>query len=149
MAIKFSILFKIVLVTACCMISSLDVLAVEPLEIKQLTDADKIYFGSRLTSDQIEKLQHISAHGYNMSKLPCEKIVAINKNIHFLSLVTPVFRSASTSGEVSAYAKKYSTTLARELTDTVKAFNEILPRYKQICSSTKQNPKNTESRQNQ
>jgi hypothetical protein len=138
MALKYSVISIAVQVAVFSVILSINVFAMEPLDMKRVTDADKIYFGSRLTPDQIEKLQQISIHGYTTSKSPCEKIVAINKTLHFFKAVTPVFREASTSNEISRYARKYSSSLAREFTETAEVFADILPRYKKICTDDKQ-----------
>ena len=144
MALKFSALSIAVQVAVFSVILSINVFAMEPLDMKQVTDADKIYFGSRLTPDQIEKLQQISIHGYTKSKRPCDKIVAINKTLHFFKAVTPVFRKASTSNEISRYARKYSSSLAHEFTETAEVFADILPRYKKICTVDKQKRQDTE-----
>jgi hypothetical protein len=127
---------------------SINVLAMEQIDMKQVTDADKIFFGRRLTPEQIEKLKQISIHGFSTSKIPCEKIVAINKTLHFLSIVTPVFKEASTNDDISKYAKKYSSSVAHEFTQTSKALNEILPRYKKICAASQKKRHDTELEQN-
>lgn len=123
-------------------------LAMERLDLKQVTDADKVYFGSNLTLEQIEKLQQIANHGYNLSAQPCDNIAPINEALVFLKEVTPVFRKASTSNEISAYARKYSSSLARVFTMTSKAFTDVLPRYKKICTDGKQNRQDAKLRSN-
>jgi hypothetical protein len=148
MGIKFSVFSIAVQVAVLIVILSINAFAMEPLDMKQVTDVDIIYFGSRLTSDQIEKLQQISIHGYTTSKIPCDKIVAINKTLLFLNIVTPVFREASTDSEISRYARKYSSSLAHEFTETAKVFADILPHYKKICTAGKQNRQDTELLQN-
>ena len=116
---------------------SVNVYAIEPLNMKHVTDADRIYFGSRLTPDQFEKLQKFVDHSCIASTLPCEKkIAAINETLHFIRAVTPVLRSASSNTEISVYAKKYSSSLANELAATTTALNEILPHYMNICASS-------------
>jgi hypothetical protein len=127
------------------MIFPLYVYALEPLNLKRISDDDKIYFGSRLSLDQIERIQQIINHNYTVSKLPCEKILAINMTLGFLSTVTPIFREASTSAEISAYARKYSSSLLHELTAKTKALTEILPYYKKICAAKETSRKNGES----
>ena len=122
------------------------VLAMEPFDMKQITDADKIYFGSRLTPELIEKLQQISIHGYSTGKLPCDKIVAINKSLNLFNKVIPVFREASTNNEISKYARNYSSSLAHEFIETSKVFADLMPRYKKICEASKQNRQDSESR---
>jgi Zn-dependent oligopeptidase len=126
------------------MISAINVPAMEPLDMKRVTDTDKMYFGSRLTQDQLEKLQQISTQGFTTSKLPCEKIAAINKTLNFINSVTPVLREAATNSELSGYARKYSSSLALEFTETTKVFAVLLPRYKKICSESKQNRQDAE-----
>lgn len=144
MTLKFSVLSTAVQVAVFSLVSSINVFAMEPLDMSQVTDADKIYFGSRLTPDQIEKLQQISIHGYTTSMIPCDKIVAINKTLRFLNIVTPVFREASTNKEISRYARKYSSSLTQEFTETAKVFADILPSYKKICTAGKQKRQDTE-----
>ncbi|BCS54660.1 hypothetical protein [Geobacter sp. SVR] len=120
--------------------------AMEQLNMKNITDADKVYFGKRLTKEQLEKLQYILANGFTTSKSPCEKVAAINKNLLFLKTVTSVFREASASGEISTYARSYSSSLTHEFTATAKVFGDILPRYEQACRASRHIVENTEQR---
>jgi hypothetical protein len=147
-SIKICILSIAVQAAAISMFFPINGLAMERLDLKQVTDADKVYFGSRLTLEQIEKLQYIANHGYDLSALPCDNIVPINEALVFLKEVTPVFRKASNSNEISAYARKYSSSLARVFTITSKAFAEVLPRYRKICTDGKQNRQDAQLRPN-
>jgi hypothetical protein len=112
--------------------------------MKRISDDDKIYFGSRLNRGQIEKTLQIIKHDFTMSKRPCEKILAIEMALRFLSTVTPTFREASTSTEISAYARKYSSSLVHELTAKTKKLTEILPDYKKSCAAKETNRQNEE-----
>lgn len=134
---KFSVVSLAAQTAVVSAIVSTTVLAMEPLDMKQITDADKIFFGKRLTPEQIKKLQQISSNGFATSKLPCDKIVEINKNLHFIKVVTPVLREASTNSDISRYARVYSTSLTHEFTETSKVFVSLLPRYEKICTATK------------
>ena len=135
--IKFRIVSLAAQTAVVSAVLSINVLAMEPLDMKQITEADKIFFGKRLTPDQIKRLQQISISGFATSKLPCDKIVEINKNLHFIKAVTPVLREASTNSDISRYARAYSTSLTHEFTETSKVFVSILPRYEKICSAAK------------
>jgi hypothetical protein len=114
---------------------SVNASAIEPLNMKRITDEDKIYFGSKLDVEQIEKIQQVISH-HNMSKLPCEKVSEIKKTLIFLEEVKPIFKEASTSAGISSYARKYSAALVQEFSGTSKALNEILPHYKNACVTT-------------
>src|ERR1035437_3776343 len=144
MSFKLKVLSIAVHIAALNMIFPIYALAMEPLNLKRISDDDKIYFGSRLSRDQIEKIQQIINHNYTKSKLPCEKILAINMTLSFLSTVTPIFRDASTSTEISAYARKYSSSLVHELTAKTKALTEILPYYKKVCAAKETSRQNGE-----
>lgn len=144
MSFKLKILSIAVHIAALSMIFPIYALAMEPLNLKRISDDDKIYFGSRLNRDQIEKIQQIINHDFTMSKLPCEKILAINMTLRFLSTMTPIFREASNSTEISPYAKKYSSSLLRELTAKTKELNEILPYYKNTCAANETSRNNGE-----
>ena len=137
MNFKFSVVSLAAQTAVVSAIVSTTVLAMEPLDMKQITDADKIFFGKRLTPEQIKKLQQISNNGFTTSKLPCDKIVEINKNLHFIKVVTPVLREASTNSDISRYARVYSTSLTHEFTETSKVFVSLLPRYEKVCTATK------------
>lgn len=134
MTVKFSRLSAAVI----SMMVSIHANAMEPLDMKRVTDTDKMYFGNRLTPDQIKKLQQISVDGFATGKLPCDKVIEINKTLHFLHNVTPVFRQASTDDNISPYTRKYSSALAHEFAETTKVLGDILPRYKKLCTAGKQ-----------
>ena len=109
--------------------------AIEPPNMKRITDEDKIYFGTRLDVEQIDKLQQVINHS-KMKKPPCEKAIEINKTLRFIKEVNPIFQEASTSPDISSYARKYSAALIKELADTSKALKEILPHYMKACAAT-------------
>jgi hypothetical protein len=121
-------------VVAFVVTQSINAFAIEPPNMKRITDEDKVYFGTRLDKEQIEKLQKVINHS-KMSKLPCEKAVEIKKTLRFLKEVTPIFQEASTCTDVSSYARKYSASLTQELNGTSKVLNEMLPHYKKACAA--------------
>ena len=124
----------VALIATVSMLIAVAAFAMEPLDIKRISDDDKIFFASRLHVDQIEKLSRIINHDA-FSKLPCEKVAEINKTLGTIKAVTPIFREASASGELSAYSRNYSSQLVHEFTATTKALNELLPRYKNKCAA--------------
>jgi hypothetical protein len=111
---------------------SVNVSAIEPLNMKRITDEDKFYFGTRLDAEKIEKIQQAISHR-KISKPPCEKVFEIKKTLRFLEEVKPIFKEASTSADISSYARKYSAALVQEFSGTSKALKEILPHYKNAC----------------
>jgi hypothetical protein len=121
-----------VAVAAFVVAQSVNAFAIGPPNMKRVTDEDKIYFATRLNKEQFERLQQVIKHN-DMRKPPCEKAVEINKTLRFLKGVHPIFKEASTSADISSYARKYSAALAKELADTSKALNMILPYYQNAC----------------
>ena len=122
-----------IVVVAFIAAKSVNASAIELPNMKLITDEDKFYFGTRLDKEQTEKLQQVINHR-KMSKLPCEKVEEIHRTLKFLKEVTPIFQEAKSSADISAYARKYSAALAKELAGTSKALNEILPHYKKACT---------------
>jgi hypothetical protein len=122
-------------VAALVVAQSVNSFAIEPPNLKRITDADKVYFGTRLDKEQFDKLQQVINHG-KMSKQPCAKAAEIEKTLRFLKEMIPIFQEAPTHTYLSSYARKYSSSLAQELIATRKALTEILPHSKKACMST-------------
>lgn len=123
-----------VAVAAFVVSQSVSASAIEPLNMKRVTDEDKIYFATRLTVEQGEKLQQIINH-QRMRRPPCEKIVDIAKTLRFVKEVHPIFQEASTSADISSYARRYSAAIVKELDVTTKSFTMILPYYQNACDT--------------
>lgn len=130
--ITFSLAAAVVII-----MQSVNSYAIEPPNMKRLTEEDKFYFGTRLDKEQFEKLQQVISRP-KTSNQPCTKAAETNKTLKFLGEVTPLFQEASSSADISSYARNYSTSLAQELVGTRKALTEILPHYKKACAATKQ-----------
>jgi len=124
-------------VAAIVVAQSVNASAIEPPNMKRITDEDKIYFWARLDKEQLEKLKKIFNYG-KTSNQPCLKAAEINRTLRLLKEVTPIFREASTSADISSYARKYSASLVKELISTGKALNEALPHYKNACAASKE-----------
>ena len=124
-------------VAVLALVHAVSAFAIEPPDMKRITDEDKVYFGTRLDKEQVEKLQRIINHS-KMSKQPCTKAAEIHTTLRFLKEVTPIFREASTCADISSYARKYSASLTQELAGTSKALNEMLPHYKKACTASKE-----------
>lgn len=116
---------------------SVNASAIEPPNMKLITDEDKIYFGARLDREQIEKLQHVINPNQTANQ-PCANAAEITKTLRYLKEVTPIFREASASADISAYARKYSASLTHELDRTSKALNQMLSYYRKACAGGKE-----------
>ena len=110
--------------------------ALEPPDMKRITDEDKLYFAGRIDKEQVEKIRHIIDHSILTNKQPCDKVAAITNTVKFIKTVKPIFREASKSADISSHARRYSADLVQELSGTSKAMVELLPYYRGSCTSS-------------
>ena len=124
-------------------VQSFNVSAIEPPNMNRISEADKLYFGTRLDKDQFDKLQRVINHS-TMSRKPCLRVAEIDKTLRFIKEVTPVFQEAANRSHLSTYARTYSASLTRELLGTGKALKEILPHSKKACAAVSEDTKGSE-----
>lgn len=133
-ALKIYDLIMVGSVLVSCVLASTNICAME-LDKNQITDSDREYFGNQLTPSQQEKMQQIGNLQYTLSKLPCEKKVdAVIDTIDALNVLTPIFERASSSKELSDYAKKYAASLVHNFSGLSQTLVSALPEFKLACS---------------